>query len=198
MSSRRAGDQSPILSQPEIPFVSFDLVQLLEDVRVERVPEAPAGIHVGFHDQRHLARIVRRGEQWQGIGIHPILNRRDTPVEVARFILMHELLHTVFPARVVGARFLSHPPEFQEEELRRSPPGERTRVWQWIHACLGSWVRPRGGGLTVLVKWKASLAEPLRTVDEVEQHNRSIDRAVQDILDEWRGARPFEAWGEAA
>jgi len=66
------------------------------------------------------ARVVR---------VHPVLDRPDVPDWFVRFVLMHEILHAVFPPRPENGRWIHHGPEFRARE-RDYPDYGRALRWE--------------------------------------------------------------------
>ena len=66
------------------------------------------------------------------IRIHPALDARWVPRYFTSFIVYHELLHHLIPARRVGRRTLLHPPEFCRLE-RQFKHYERAARWEAAH-----------------------------------------------------------------
>lgn len=71
----------------------------------------------------HDAKLVR---------IHPALDQACVPRFFVAFVVFHELLHHVVPAREIGGRFDHHPPEFKERE-RAHPDYARAVRWEAEH-----------------------------------------------------------------
>ncbi|MBI3183741.1 MAG: hypothetical protein HYZ28_16510 [Myxococcales bacterium] len=63
------------------------------------------------------------------IRIHPALDRPYVPRYFLEWIVFHEMLHHLYPARRRGERRSIHPPEFQAHE-RRFRDFERARRWE--------------------------------------------------------------------
>ena len=117
-----------------LPFVGFDLGELLRSVRATRITAATLNATVSFHRMRTLA-CVEIGPSMARIRIHEALNREDTPRQVLEYIIGHELLHTVVRPHVErDGKVLHHPPEFREMERRLLPEGNS--VWRWLNEAL--------------------------------------------------------------
>jgi len=119
--------------QPLLPCVATPLAALLDATRRERIPDATAQLHVGLFVQDTLACITLPKGQPGWIGLHALLNRLDTPVEVLRYILTHELLHTVIPPHVVDGKTTAHPPEFWAREGELAPERKAAGNWLWLN-----------------------------------------------------------------
>lgn len=199
MNSRRSRGPRLFFPQSLISFLPFDLAELLEEVRLLRVPEAPRGIAVAFAEQRPLAAICGKPGAWEWITVHPILNRPDTPREVLAFLLQHELLHTVIPSSMLDGHRESHPPEFFEAEVRRSPPGERADVLYWLATHFEKYLlRGPRGTLTIRAKWQGTLSDPFCTLDETRRLKVALEAFQKTMC--WEDPRPeaLDAWVEAA
>ncbi len=163
----------PPIPQAVFPFVPFDLPAVLESVRRERVPDAPAGIPVAIYEQEPLACINFQAGVATGIGLHAILNRAELPEMVLRFLFTHELLHTVIPSREIRGKLVAHPPEFFEAELRAVPVGEVADSWSWIWGNFSPHLKrqPRAQRIDVKRGWRDSFRDPLFTVEECRERS---------------------------
>ena len=63
------------------------------------------------------------------VRVHPVLDRPDVPDWFVRFVLMHEILHAVFPPRAENGRWIYHGREFRARE-RSYPDYERALRWE--------------------------------------------------------------------
>ena len=63
------------------------------------------------------------------VRIHPALDRESVPRFFVEFVVFHELLHHVVPARRSGGRIDYHPPEFRARE-RTHPDYARAIRWE--------------------------------------------------------------------
>ncbi len=63
------------------------------------------------------------------VRIHPALDQASVPLYFVEFVVFHELLHHVVPARRMGTRIDYHPPEFRARE-RAHPDYERAVRWE--------------------------------------------------------------------
>lgn len=66
------------------------------------------------------------------IRIHPALDQAHVPRFFVAFVVFHELLHHVVPAREQGTRLDHHPPEFKQRE-RMHPDYRRAVRWETEH-----------------------------------------------------------------
>ncbi len=145
----------PLLFQPVPSNVACSLTALVEEVRASYFPELGEQIEVRIAAERPLAYI---DPNFMGVGkhllvFHAVLNHRETPLEVLRFIAKHELTHLVRPPRMVGRAWEAHPPEFWEHEAAVGP--ERYAVWAWVQCNLGGCLRRGEQGIRVTGKWRA-------------------------------------------
>lgn len=95
----------------------------VDDVRITWGKHAPA---------RRGRRSIRLGtytHDLQLVRIHPALDQAAVPRFFVEFVVFHELLHHVVPARRKGARIDYHPPEFRERE-RAHPEYARALRWE--------------------------------------------------------------------
>jgi hypothetical protein len=89
-----------------LPFVSFDVRDVLKSVRAMRIAAVSVDSTVTFHHMRALAH-VEVGPSVAVIRIHEVLNREDTPREVLEYVIGHELLHTIVHPREEDGKILS-------------------------------------------------------------------------------------------
>ena len=171
----------PELPQAVFPFVPFDLPAVLESVRRERVPEAPAGIPVAIYEQKPLACINFQEGVPTEIALHAILNRAELPEMVLRCIFTHELLHTMIPSREIRGKLVAHPPEFFEAELRAVPVGEVADSWSWIWGNFLPHLNRQRRAQRIEVKrgWRDSFRYPLFTVEECRQRSGRAGDAAE-------------------
>ncbi len=73
------------------------------------------------------------------IYLHSIFNVPWLPIQVMRHVLIHEHLHLVVPRREVEPGiWMSHPPEFWEQERTLVPYADI--VWRWVNAEWGRYI----------------------------------------------------------
>ncbi|MCB9593720.1 MAG: hypothetical protein H6719_13385 [Sandaracinaceae bacterium] len=127
-----------------------DLEELLETVTREHLPDAKDGASITWgrcppkKGRRRRRRSIRLGtytHESQLIRIHPALDQAVVPRFFVAFVVFHELLHHVVPAREVGGRFDHHPPEFKRRE--RAHPDYAAAV-RWEAENLDLLLRFRG------------------------------------------------------
>ncbi len=82
--------------------------------------------------RRRRRRSIRLGtytHDAQLIRIHPALDQASVPSFFVAFVIFHELLHHVVPARPIGSRLDHHPPAFKRRE-RAHPDYQRALRWE--------------------------------------------------------------------
>lgn len=163
---------------PELSFLSFDLYGLLEHVREQFPNQKWRRIGVWIQAQPTLACIWFRDDSADVI-LHSVLNHRQTPEAVVRYILKHELLHLQVPAREVDGKLTSHPPEFREAESMVAP--EQTIAMNWLYIAIGSYLstNKRRERITVKRGWKHSLNGGRVSLEWVEKFLRRGDRPAE-------------------
>ncbi|MGI8908246.1 MAG: hypothetical protein ACR2IE_17370 [Candidatus Sumerlaeaceae bacterium] len=157
-------------AQPFIPWIKWDLVAMLAEIRREHFPELATEVDTWFVRQPTLACITtREGSPQATIYIHNILNHPDTPREVFSMILKHELLHLLIPPMEVDGKRVQHPEEFWEAEHRIAP--ERQDGWLWIRVTFWHYLRERPKLECIQVKrgWEARWSEPHMSVEEAKR-----------------------------
>jgi len=151
--------------QPLLPFVVTPLAVLLNAMRRERVPAVTTPLCVGFYVQAMLACIRLPGAQPGWIGLHALLKRTETPAEVLRYILTHELLYIVVPPGIVDGKPTAHPSEFWAREQEFAPERGATCGWLWLnfHACLKEGIKRD----CKIVKrgWRRMMGRPRATME---------------------------------
>lgn len=143
--------------QPAFERTPYRLGELVEEVRATCFPQIPRPVPVFFTVHEPLACAVLESDElaFPAVYFHQVLNHPETPIEVARFIAKHELLHLVVPAQKRGRFVDAHPPEFWDAEERVAPEGPMAWGWLWanLHGCLHS--QRRNQRLVVRPAWKA-------------------------------------------
>lgn len=87
----------------------FKTSELLTEVRASLFPHLKVDVAVGYSRFDTVAHIQKESEQSWLININAVLNHRDTPIEVIRYILTHELLHIeVRPRLMTEAEWKEH------------------------------------------------------------------------------------------
>jgi hypothetical protein len=155
-------------SQPCLPYTSFDLQRELESVRESVFPDLHLRTDCFYVSYGHLACICKDDEAGTAtVYVHQVLNHADTPVEVARVICRHELLHLEIPAREVDGKMTDHSPEFREREAAISP--ERDMVWSWIWCNFGHYLHrmPKRECIKVLPQWRREWSLPRTPLSEL-------------------------------
>lgn len=80
-------------------------------------------------ERRRSIRLGTYTHDQQLVRIHPALDQPDVPRFFVAFVVFHELLHHVVPARTVGGRVDYHPPEFKKRE-RAHPDYSSSVRWE--------------------------------------------------------------------
>lgn len=124
-----------VRDRPELPLTTFDPSEVLEQMRIERVPEVTAPVPCFIRDISPLACILCDDQGGGTVLIHSLLNDPQTPLAVMKLIATHELLHLVVRPEFIEGKRVSHPPAFRELENARCP--EKREAWQWIRDELG-------------------------------------------------------------
>ena len=141
--------------QPRLNYTCCSLDNLVDEVKSEYFPDLQCDIEIHFMWHDTLAFIAHLKDRNKAqIVIHIVLNHTNTPPEVFRFIIKHELLHLVIPAREIKGKIKQHPPEFWRREEEISPESELVWNWLWenIWVCLKR--RPRLERTDVNHEWQ--------------------------------------------
>ncbi|MCA9609452.1 MAG: hypothetical protein KC619_27815 [Myxococcales bacterium] len=116
-----------------------DLAEIFEEVVTEHFADAVDGTSITWGrfppKRRRRRRSIRLGTYTHDaklIRIHPALDQACVPRFFVAFVVFHELLHHVVPAREIGGRFDHHPPEFKRRE-RAHPDYGRAVRWESEH-----------------------------------------------------------------
>lgn len=116
-----------------------DLAEIFDEVVAEHFPDGVAGARITWGKapprRRRKRRSIRLGtytHDQQLIRIHPALDQASVPRYFVAFVVFHELLHHVVPARERGTRMDHHPPEFRRRE-RAHPDYRRAVGWENEH-----------------------------------------------------------------
>lgn len=162
---REARRLAEALSKPSLPFLGFSITELFAGIRAEWFPEISLPVHVFFVHRGPLACIVAEDAR-ATIYIHQILNHSETPVEVMRHILKHELLHLRIRHREIDGKQTYHPPEFWEAE--RAISQERSAAWCWIWINLNDCIRLRRKEERIGVRsnWKSVWSNPMTSLED--------------------------------
>lgn len=123
-------------TQGELPRVSFEMEALLREVHAEFFQDVPLP-GICFAKTKCIAYINSRSADAPFIVINQVFNRRETPIEVIRAIIKHELIHLVIRPRKVETKWVSHPPEFWEMEKRISPESDSMWSFTYLNFCCG-------------------------------------------------------------
>lgn len=153
--ARLTKKEDPKEFQPLLWRLPYSLPGLLEEVRAEHFRHLPPEIPINVVTWQPLCCIVHMEPVLRTeprIFVHELLNHVDTPVEVMRFVLKHELLHCVVRPRQVDGEMESHPPEFWRAERELGPEGPG--VWRWVEKNLGRGIGHQHQGVFVKRSWK--------------------------------------------
>jgi hypothetical protein len=113
-----------------------DLADLFADVERTHFAGEAAGVGITWGKRapqtRRRRRTIRLGtysHEEKLIRVHPALDQHWVPRFFVRFIVFHEMLHHVEPARETDARTEFHTPRFRARE-RAYPEYERAITWE--------------------------------------------------------------------
>lgn len=112
-----------------------DLAEIFASVVAEHFPEGVGDVRITWGrnpPRKRRRRSIRLGtytHELELVRIHPALDQREVPRFFVEFVVFHELLHHVIPARRRGSRIDYHPPEFRARE-RAHPDYERALRWE--------------------------------------------------------------------
>lgn len=151
--------------EPEIPIFGFCLPTLLGRVISDFPKLPPKRITVWIRNQPMLATVTVTDDE-AVINLHAVLNHDQTPEQVIGFILRHELLHVIFPAREVDGRETHHPPEFRHAEQKFA---DRVPAWNWLWVTFSSYLTSdkKREGIFVNRKWKNHMNAKRLSIDEI-------------------------------
>ena len=96
--------------RPTLPFSVFSVREILDKVKSDLFPEITIPVHLWFVTRGPLACIVDHGPSAE-IFVHQLLNHPNTPEEIFRTIVIHELLHFRIPLVYEGETIRQHPQE---------------------------------------------------------------------------------------
>ncbi len=116
--------------QGDLPLFNFDMHDVLEEAKREFQNKVFSNVDVFIMKQATLACIQNDGSR-KTIFLHRLLNHRDTPREIIKFIFLHELIHIIIPPELAGGTMIMHPVKFWEEEKWMIP--ERNLYWGWLY-----------------------------------------------------------------
>jgi hypothetical protein len=115
---------------------AHDLAAIFAEVEREHFAGQCAGVGITWgrrgHSPRSRRRSIRLGTYSHDdrvIRVHPTLDQAWVPRFFVRFIVFHEMLHHVEPARVTAARTEFHTHAFRTRE-RAYPDYERAIAWE--------------------------------------------------------------------
>ena len=124
-------------SQMCLPMLSFDLWDLVSEVMQTCFPQSRPRIDISFCINNTLA-CVLMNEKCNDVLIHAVLNDDQTPRQVIRHIIAHEMIHLLIPKEEIDGRVVYHTEAFWQKEKEIVP--ERSQSWAWIymnfHGCI--------------------------------------------------------------
>ena len=177
--------RSPTITQYELEQVKFDTKALLKAIHREIFPHIDATIQIGYARRKELASIQNISDKVWRIHLNSVLNSHETPEQIIRHILIHELIHIEIRPRILTpeewlnspykgkrskralekslTREASHPPEFAERERSLSQDGPLTS--EWLFTQFGLWIRhdPELDGIILKPRIYKELARLQRT-----------------------------------
>ena len=105
---------------PEISLFPFNIYRVLaESIKV--LPDPVQSTVTIWIEKSDTLAFIRRASGAAEIVMHPLLNHPETPVEVVRHIVLHELLHLWIRPEEIDGKLVMHPPEFWQAEKRYVP-----------------------------------------------------------------------------
>lgn len=101
---------------------------------------------------RHTLQLGSYSPELHLVRIHPVLDQEAVPAWFVRYVLFHELLHAIIPAKQVGSRrWRHHCPEFRRRE---SEFDDYQRALTWEREHLPSLIRSARSGKPITVRKK--------------------------------------------
>ncbi len=115
---------------------THDLTSIFDELERDEFAGLVSGVGITWgrrgHSPRRRRRSIRLGtysHDERVIRVHPNLDQGWVPRFFVRFIVFHEMLHHVEPARVTETRTEFHTPSFRAKE-RAYPEYERSIAWE--------------------------------------------------------------------
>ena len=140
--------------QGEFSRFSFDIYKLLERAKSIVPSIHQYDVSVWIIKRATLAFINLSGDQPK-IVLHPLLNHPDTPLEVVRFILVHELIHIIVPSIKIDGKLIIHSEDFWSMEKALVP--ERTLYWSWMYFHFYDLFKKENEAIRVMKKWEKAM-----------------------------------------
>lgn len=165
--------------QGEFFQFSFDIYELLERAKSIVPGINHYDVSVWIIKRATLAFIKLSGVQPK-IVLHPLLNHPDTPLEVVRFILVHELIHIVVPSIKKGDDIIIHSEDFWRMEKELVP--ERDLYWGWMYFHFCGYVKHGNEKIKVKKNWVEATKSRRLTLPEYQNMMGTIDRAQADKM----------------
>lgn len=175
------------IGYPEISFLSFDALSLLASIQSEMGLDAVGPVTFSLQTMQNLACIYYKpGKLGGDICLHTLFNRPDVPQPVIEHILRHELLHLKIPPRQIAGKFVSHPPEFWEEEKVAVP--WRSDSWAWMYHTFSGVIKLDIPNECIWVKktWRQLQKYPYPSWEMIlDDNNRFADKheQIKDLME---------------
>lgn len=147
------------LSRPSLTFLAFSPSRLLAEIQADLFPDVRHRVRVDFVTEGPLACIAHTDDE-ASIYIHQLLNHSDTPIEVIRLILKHELLHLRIGPTCNNGKTVFHPPEFWTAERDIAPEHDSAWAWIWVNFALCLKRQPKQERIQVRPRWKRTWSHP--------------------------------------
>lgn len=162
-------------NKPELSFFSFNVYELLEQCQAKFPEISNYEVNFLINRQPTLA-CIEHYESSAMIVLHPILNHNSSPMEVLRFIFMHELLHLIIQPREIDGVIKSHPPEFWEAENKYIT--DRNMSWYWLYYVLGEALQNDHENECTWVKsnWKELMRSDRQSFEDISTDYEDIVR----------------------
>ena len=96
----------------------YDLLELFEEINLEYFNGLMARPAVGWSLQRSTTILGHYDPSHHVIVISSLLDMREAPRVVVKFVMFHEMLHLRYPTQHKGIRRCVHTPEFKEAERK--------------------------------------------------------------------------------
>ncbi|MBN2134402.1 MAG: M48 family metallopeptidase [Acidobacteria bacterium] len=107
----------------------YDLDHLYEKViNLHFNGEKPANLKTGWSKKSVRSYYAHYRKDYNLITFNSILDNAKIPGYVMEYLMYHEILHAIYPSRIVKNRLSKHPAEFRRKE-RQFPEFKRARQW---------------------------------------------------------------------
>jgi hypothetical protein len=154
----------------ELGLFSFDVYELFSECQNVFPELEDFKIEFWIIRQPSLACIAVSDES-ASIIIHPVLNHTQTPIEIMRYIIIHELIHIIIRPREIDGKIIKHSPEFLEKEKELVP--ERHICWYWVYDTLFDCLKIDNENERTFVKrnWRKMMRGGRPTYEEVRENS---------------------------